>query len=111
MPQGLDRVILISIESPGHRDENDEWVPGAPAVFRRWATRLDVSTADVEEEAGVYTAARRSWIVRWFRELAETLPNFVSVFEGSIRFNCTGVVEVFPERRRRFLKVEGVAVE
>ena len=110
MAQGLDRIILVSIRGPDTRNEFDEHVPGVKVVYRRWATRMDLDLKDIEEEAGTFSEARRDWVVRWFRELAESVPDLVSISEGEFNFNCTNIVEI-AERRRRFLKVQGVAVE
>ena len=67
-------------------------------------TRLDVSTAGRhEEEAGVYTAAAtilacHGGTVSW----TYSLPNFAISFRRIDSFQAgTGVVEVFPDWRRR----------
>ena len=109
MPQGLDRLVEVNIEAPGTRNQYGEHVPGAVQTFRRWTTRMAKTKEDVEQEGGTYNLVRRTYRVRWFRELANAAPSQVTLVDGPLEFNVEKIVE--PEgSRRRFLDLEGVAV-
>ena len=105
----LDRLITIAIERPGSRNDYGEFVPGTPHTRRAWATRKDVDLEKTIAEGGTRTEGRRNWRVRWYAELAQALPDAVTVSDEHAReWAVVGLVEV-ENQRRRFIDLEAEA--
>ena len=76
-----------------------------------WATRLDATLLDAAQAGGQLDTAARTYVVRWFRELAEAQASQIFVIEGTAILDANNIVEQARERdgRRRFLRIECVA--
>ena len=106
---GLDRIVTVSIQTPGMRNEVGRYVPGQTVENRVWATRKDKSLADIDESGGSRSIAEREYQVRWRADLAETIPENITVTDAGQQFNIVNIRETSDERRRRFMTLEVTA--
>ena len=105
----LDRIIRLTVETAGGRNEFGEFVPGVVTFQGNvWATRRDRTLEDVEQEGGTLNLARRDYRVRWMASLAAAVPDQVTVAEGNLTFNVENIVEV-EDARRRFIDLQAIA--
>ena len=108
----VDRIVTVSVVSPGMRDQHGEFVPGATAKHRVWATRFDQDLEDLNDEGGARTTGRRDWRVRWRRDIADiTDLSTIEVQDGAQTWDVTNLVEDmgrFGDVRRRWLRIQGV---
>ena len=107
MPQGLDRLIVLSIEAEGTRDDQGHYVPGAVTDSSAWATRRDKTLDNIVEGGGDRAIAERAYTVRWRADLAAAVPSRVKVTDGVI-FQVSNILET-EDRRRRFMILETTA--
>lgn len=106
----LDRIVTLSIQGEGGRNEYGEWEESRLVEHRIWATRMDKSLEDIENEGGTRNIARRDFRVRWFSDLATALPSSISVTEGGQTFDVENITEESEGHgRRRFMVLECVA--
>ena len=105
-----DRLITITTETPGHRNDQGVYIPGQSVARRVWATRMDRSLEDVAEEGGQRDETRRDWRIRWRSDVAALAPSDMKVTDEGQDFDVQNMIEVTDEgrTRRRFLDVQGV---
>ena len=79
--------------------------------FPIWAGVADLSAFDVEQEGGVFDERLRRWDIRYRADFAAFTISELSVIDSDETFNVQNLVRQ-PDRgeRRRFMKIEGVAV-
>ena len=109
-----DRIVTVNVNSPAGYNDDGDFLPGALLVaIRTWATRLDQSAKDLHEEGGARDEVRRDWIIRWDGRIAGASTLDLAVVDGSDTFTINNMVEETrtrnaADRRRRFLKLQGV---
>ena len=107
----LDRRITINVSTEGRRNEFGEYVEGSTISHGVWATRMDRSQKDIEDEGGTLTSSRRDYRVRWFPELAASPVALVEVVDDEVTFNVLNMIEETGRdgiTRRRWLRISGV---
>ena len=105
----LDRIIDIEIKAEGDRDDTGEFLPGMTTTSRVWATRMDRSLEDIEQEGGTRNIARRDYRVRWRSDIAGALPTNVTIADGAQVFQVSNLTEEEEAHgRRRFMVLECV---
>ena len=107
-----DRLITVTLTTEGMRNEFGVYVPGVVTAYRMWATRMDKSQEDIEQEGGLSDSTRRDWRVRWFPLLSSTPASRVSVIDDGVTFDAINKVEVTGRPgqsvRRRFIDIQGI---
>ena len=73
----LDRVITLSVQGDSARNEYGEFVSGQLSEHRVWATRMDRSLIDFVEEGGQRDETRRSFRIRWRRDVVDAAAGFL----------------------------------
>ena len=106
-----DRLITVTLTTEGMRNQVGVYVPGAVTTVRTWATRMDKSQEDKEQEGGILDVTRRNWRIRWDSRLADMPISQMAIVDGPTTFNVLNMIEVTGRRgelRRRWLEIEGV---
>ena len=75
----FDTRITILIQAEGHRNEFGEYVEGVTTEYPRWADESGAGSADLAASGGLFLTSVRTFLVRWFRELAVAPETFVDV--------------------------------
>ena len=78
----FDTIITIHIEALGMRDEHGEYVPGPVTDYEVWADETGAGSIDTPTVGGLIVTAGRTFLVRWFRELAVTFDPFVTITDN-----------------------------
>ena len=105
----LDRRITVNIQAEGTRDDQGDFIPGPTTSHDVWATRMDRTQSDIEQEGGTLANIRRDYRVRWFANLSDTPANRLSVVEDGITFNVLNIAESTGRRneyRRRYMLIQ-----
>ena len=106
-----DRLITVTLTTEGMRNQVGVYVPGTVTTVRTWATRMDKSQEDIEQEGGIADSTRRDWRIRWDSRLADRPISQMAIVDGPTTFNVLNMIEVTGRRgelRRRWLEIEGV---
>ena len=109
----LDRLIELSRVS-STRNEHGESVETVTALGTVWATRIDATLSDVEEEGGTRGELRRDFRIRWRHDVAAlTAPNQIRVTENNVVFNSQRVAEDTDRGRdrNRFILIQCIAAD
>ena len=102
----LDRRITVHIEALGEYVDG-VYQPGEVTDYGVWAQRTSAGAADVATEGGIFVSEAATFLVRWFRELALTPPNRVSITdELGLEWNVDVISE--SNQRRRFLGIQAL---
>ena len=105
----MDRRVIIQLMAEGYRDPDlqGEYVPGDITAFPRWATEQSAGSVDTNTIGGVRVDRSINFTVRWFKALADTPINFVSVVGSDGQtYNADNVT--MSDERNRFIIIEGV---
>ena len=107
----LDSRITVGIKAEGTRDDQGRYVPGAVTGYGVWADERNAGSTDEETSAGVVVREIRTFMVRYFRELAVAPISRVSVTrtedDGSTStWNPLNIAR--SNERRRFITIECV---
>ena len=110
----LDRRITVRVSVSGRNEYGEHET--ATTDYPVWATRVDRSQRDKEEQGGVLTEPNRAYTIRHRREIADALTSQLSIVDpedgGRLVLNATNVVEqTLRGARRRFLRIEGTGEE
>ena len=106
-----DRLITVNLTGEGMRNQYGEYVEGEVTPIRTWATRMDKTQEDIEQEGGSRNETRRDWRIRWFAALDAAPVSLVSVVDGGQTFNVLNVIEDTGRNgdfRRRWLMIQGM---
>ena len=106
----LDRRIVVRVTEATLSEFGE---PTKTATdFPVWATRVDRSQEDKEQEGGVLDQPARAYRIRYRREIAEAATSELSIIDGKLTLNATNVIDA-PERgeRRRFIVIEATGEE
>ena len=78
----FDTIITINIASLGDYDEHGEYTPGASTPYEVWADQTGAGSSDaLVSGGGITIVSGRTFLVRWFRELAVAPETFVTVVD------------------------------
>ena len=75
----FDTIITIEIETPGTFDNAGEYTPGPATTYEVWADQTGAGSSDVLTSGGTTIVSGRTFLVRWFVELALAPESFVFV--------------------------------
>ena len=78
----FDTIITVWIAELGTRDEHGEYVPGEAIPYEVWADESGAGSIDTPTEGGLIITSGRTFLVRWFQELAVALDTFVTVTDN-----------------------------
>ena len=104
---GLDRRITLEIQAEGTVNQFGENVPGATTTYGIWARQQSAGQADVNTGYGILPAGARTYLVRWFRELALTRSSLIQIKdEDGVQWVCDDISE--SDARRRYVSLQMV---
>ena len=78
----FDTIITINIGSLGDYDEHGEYQPGPVTSYEVWADESGAGSIDTPSVGGAVITAGRTFLVRWFQELAVTLDTFITITDN-----------------------------
>ena len=94
----FDTIITIHIEALGHRATQDdvdagvmvdgepvgigEYIPGPETDYEVWCDESGAGSIDTPSVGGLVLTSGRTFLVRWFRELALAPESFVSITDN-----------------------------
>ena len=110
----LDRRITLAIQSAGHRNDFDEFIPGAIVNYPVWAEYRPQDLERIATTGGILVVTYANWRVRYFGtliEAAEDLTRINVIDEFGESFTTRNIYEDTGrngQSRRRFIVIEGV---
>ena len=105
----FDTRITVLIESEGYRDEHGEYVDGATVEYARWADESGAGSGDTVTEGGLLTTSGRTFVVRWFSELAVAPETFVKVRDNLNQVWYSEGISL-SDARKRFIVISAARV-
>ena len=105
----FDTRITVLIEAEGHRDEHGEYVDGPTTEYARWCDESGAGSGDQATGGGLVLTQGRTFVVRWFRELAVAPETFVKVRDNlGLIWGSDGIG--ISDARKRFIVISGSRV-
>ena len=103
----FDRIITILIQAAGTRDEHGEYTPGPETPYEVWADETGAGSSDTLTIGGAIITSGRTFLVRWFRELAVAPESFVFVMDSlGQRWYTDGINE--SDARQRYIVISSL---
>ena len=100
----LNRVVTVSVEAEGTRDENGRYVPGPVTDYRVWAVQTAAGSTDYETSEGTRIAQIVRWTIRYTAEIALARTDRVTITdENGFVWDPESIAE--SQRRRRYLDI------
>ena len=106
----FDTIITINIATLGEYDEHGEYQAGEPVGYEVWADQTGAGSSDALVSGGGTTiVSGRTFLVRWFRELAVAPETFVTITDDLQQEWYSDGISV-SDARQRYIVINGLRV-
>ena len=106
----FDTIITIEIETAGTFDNAGEYTPGPATPYEVWADQSGAGSSDALATGGTVVVSGRTFLVRWFRELAVAPESFVFVVDDlNQRWYSDGIN--VSDARQRYIVISGLRIQ
>ena len=105
----FDTRITIQIQAEGYRNEFGEYQEGAVTDYSVWADESGAGSIDSPTEGGLIVTSGRTFLVRWFRELAVAPESFVKITDNLGQSWYSDGISL-SDARRRFIVINAARV-
>ena len=106
----FDTIITINIATLGAYDEHGEYQEGEPVAYEVWADQTGAGSSDTLTSGGTTIVSGRTFLVRWFRELAVAPESFVTIMDDLGQSWYSDGISV-SDARQRYIVINGLRVQ
>ena len=105
----FDTIITINIAALGTFDEHGEYTPGASTPYEVWADQTGAGSSDALTTGGTTIVSGRTFLVRWFRELAVAPESLVTITDDLAQSWYSDGISV-SDARQRYIVINALRV-
>ena len=105
----FDTIITISIASDGTFDGHGVYTPGPATPYEVWADQSGAGSSDALATGGTVVVSGRTFLVRWFVELAVAPESFVTVTDDLQQEWYSDGISV-SDARQRYIVINALRV-